>query len=317
MTGETLAMSSVTVTMRQLSRGSIYLCSLLMLAPATALAQELVPRAFWPSPVGTNVVSLSYQRSQGDIVVDPSLPVTGVDSEIDYLQFSYQRSFDLGGRTATGAIIQTFSDGETTGEFQGDTLSRRTVGAGDTVFRLAVNLWGAPAMDGREFAALRADPRPIVGASLSVVAPTGGYDSDRLINIGGNRWVIKPGVGVIYPLTSTWLLEAEFSVAFFQDNDDFLSQTREQEPVGNAQLHLIKRFGRGFWAALDANYYGGGRTRVEGQRNQDLQRNSRFGATLVYPLVPGHALRFSGSIGTVTETGGDFDLLSVAWIHAF
>jgi len=288
-----------------------------MLMTAQASAQELVPRAFWPSPVGTNVVSLSYQHSQGDIVVDQSLPVTGVDSSIDYLQLSYQRTFDLAGRTATFSAIQIASDGTTTGAIDGDEVSRRTVGMGDTTLRWAVNLTGAPAMDRAGFATLRADPRPIIGASLSVTAPTGAYDEDRIINIGGNRWSVKPGVGLIYPLSSSWLLEGELSVAFFQDNDEFVGSTREQEPIFNGQLHLIKRFSRGFWAALDANYYVGGRTRVDGSRNKDLQRNSRLGATLVYPLAPGHALRLSTSTGTVTESGGDYDLFSVSWIHAF
>ena len=47
-----------------------------------ASAQELAPRAYWPTPNGTNVFVLAYQRITGDIVVDPSLPLTDVDSDI-------------------------------------------------------------------------------------------------------------------------------------------------------------------------------------------------------------------------------------------
>ncbi|EAQ98637.1 transporter [Congregibacter litoralis] len=296
---------------------ALCLGALLTLAPITAGTQELVPRAFWPSPVGTNVLSLSYQHSRGDIIVDQSLPVTGVDSSIDYFQLSYQRTLDIVGRTANFSLIQFASDGNTSATVEDEPVTRRTVGIGDTTVRLAINLLGAPAMDREGFAALRVDPKPIVGASLSVTAPTGVYDSDRIINIGANRWSVKPGVGVIYPLTPSWLLEGELSVAFFEDNDNFVGEIREQEPVANAQFHLIKRFSRGFWVALDANYYVGGRTRVGGSKNQDLQRNSRFGATFVYPLAPGNALRFGASTGTVTETGGDYDLFSLSWIHAF
>lgn len=296
---------------------AVCIYALAMLFPTAVSAQELVPRAFWPSPVGTNVVSVSYQHSQGDIIVDQSLPITGVDSSLDYLQLSYQRTFDFAGRTANFSAIQIASDGTTTGNVDGDEVTRRTVGMGDTTLRWAVNLRGAPAMDREAFTALRSNPKPIIGMSLAVTVPTGEYEKDRVINLGGNRWSVKPGVGLILPLSSSWLLESELSVAFFQDNDEFLGDTREQEPIFNGQIHLIKRFSRGFWAALDANYYVGGRTRVDGTRNKDLQRNSRFGATLVYPLAPGHALRLSGSTGTVTETGGDYDLFSVSWIHAF
>jgi hypothetical protein len=288
-----------------------------LLAASAADAQELVPRAYWPSPVGTNVVVLGYQHSGGDVVVDPSLPVTGVDSSIDYLQLSYLHTFDLGGRTATASIIQAVADGTTDGVFQGEAFSRRTVGATDTIGRLAVNIVGAPAMDREAFVAMTRDPQMIVGASVTVSAPTGQYDDDRVLNLGTNRWTVQPALGLIYPLSNTLLFEFETGLRFFQDNDEFLGQTREQDPVLSTQVHLIKRLSPGFWAALDANFYWGGRTRVDGERNQDLQRNSRFGGTVVYPFAPGHALRFGMSVGTVTETGGDYDLVSLAWIHAF
>ena len=52
--------------------------ALLLHAPLwnVASAQELTPRAYWPLPNGTNVLSVAYQRSEGDILVDPSLPIT-------------------------------------------------------------------------------------------------------------------------------------------------------------------------------------------------------------------------------------------------
>jgi len=276
-----------------------------------------VPRAYWPAPVGTNVLVLGYQHSRGDIVVDQSLPVSGVDSSIDYLQLSYQRSVDVLGRSAAFQISQGFADGTTSGFVEGERRTRRTVGPLDTVGRFAINLIGAPTLDTEGMRELRAAPRPIVGASLTVSVPTGEYDEDRIINLGTNRVSVKPEIGTIVPIGAGFLLEADLGVWFFEDNEEFVGATRKQDPVWNAQLHLIRRFRPGFWAALNANFYGGGRTRVGGERNSDLQRNSRLGATLVYPVARGQALRFALSTGTVTETGGDFELFSVAWIRAF
>jgi hypothetical protein len=304
----------------QIYKPLIFLAALLPvvgLMCSAASAQELVPRAYWPTPNGTNVFSLAYQHSSGDIVVDPSLPITGVDSDIDYLQLAYQRTFSLRDRTATLQLSLPFSQGETQGVVDGFFRSRETSGMGDTRVRLAVNLKGAPSMDAAGFQALRNKPETIVGASLLIQAPTGGYEPDKLINLGTNRWSIKPAVGVIWPLHPTWLLEFEVGAWFFGDNDEFLGETRKQDPVLSTELHLIKRIRRGFWASLDANFYVGGRTSVGESQLADFQRNSRFGATVVFPMRGKHAIRGSFSTGVATESGGDYEILSLSYIYVW
>lgn len=289
---------------------------------ATALsgmagAQELAPRAYWPAPVGTDVLIVSYQRNTGDIVIDPSLPITGVESEIDFLQIAYQRAFDLFGRSASAQFSLPYADGFTEGIVDGEFRQRKTTGLTDARLRLAINLRGAPAMDVAGFQALRQDPKTIIGASLLVQAPTGEYDSDRLINLGTNRWAVKPAVGMIVPLHPTWLFEIDVGAWFFSDNDDFLGETREQDPVLSTEFHLIKRIRPGFWASLDANYYVGGETRVGDEFRDDLQRNSRAGFTLVFPIQGRHAIRTSYSTGLSTRSGGDFEMLSLSYLYVW
>ena len=281
----------------------------------TAAAQELVPRAYWPTPNGTNVFVLAYQNSSGDIVTDPSLPVVGVESDIDFLQLSYQRTFSLKGRTAALQLSLPYSRGDTEGFVENEFRQRHVSGVADTRLRLAVNLKGAPTMDVAGFQALRQDPRPIVGASILLQAPTGKYEADKVLNIGTNRWAIKPAIGAILPIRPTWLFEFEIGGWFFSDNDDFVGETREQDPVLSTEFHLVKRFRPGLWASLDANFYVGGRTSVGDVESDNLQRNSRVGATIVFPITRGHALRGSFSTGAVTETGGDFDIFSLSYIR--
>jgi len=38
--------------------------------------------------------------------------------------------------------------------------------------------------------------KTIVGASLTITAPTGQYDPTVLVNTGTNRWGIKPEIGL-------------------------------------------------------------------------------------------------------------------------
>jgi len=293
------------------------LLSMLALMCSTVSAQELVPRAYWPTPNGTNILVLGYQKTTGDIVTDPSLPLTGVDSDIDYLQLSYQRTFSLAGRTATMQLSLPYSRGYTEGLLEGEIRGRHTSGLGDARVRLSYNIKGAPSMDAKGFQALRADPKTIVGVSLLVQAPTGDYEVDKVINVGTNRWSIKPAIGVIWPMRPTWLLEFEVGAWFFGDNGDFLGETREQDPILSTEIHLVKRIRPGFWASLDANFYMGGRTSVGDSEQANLQRSSRFGATVVLPFKGRHAFRGSLSTGLVTKTGGDFEMLSLSYLYAW
>lgn len=287
---------------------------LFALLSSPTVAQELAPRAYWPAPVGTNVLNVSYQYSSGDILTDPSLPVTGVESKINFVQLGYQRTFSLFGRTANAQVNVPYSWGNSEGFLNDEFLSVDTVGYGDARARLSINLRGAPAMDGAGFQALQANPETIVGVSLLIQAPTGTYDEQKYLNTGANRWAVKPAAGVIWPFHPTWMLEAELGAWFFGDNDEFVGSTREQEPIISSEFHLVKRVGQRFWASLDANYYFGGRTTIDSVERADLQRNSRFGFTVYKSIARGHALRASYSTGVVTESGGDYSIIALSYI---
>ena len=157
----------------------------------------------------------------------------------------------------------------------------------------------------------------IVGVSLAVVLPLGEYDSTKLINIGANRWSLKPEVG-ISRTNGKWVLEAMAGVWLFTDNTDFLGgRTREQDPIVATQVHVTYRFTRGMWLAADANYYRGGRTTVGGKANVDFQRNSRVGATFSKALAPHHSIRASVSRGAYTTIGADFTSVAFGYNYAW
>jgi hypothetical protein len=302
------------VPLRALRRGLLAIATGVACLPVAA--QELTPRAYWPAPVGTKVAVFAYQLSLGDVIVDASLPIVGVDSTIHAAQASYQQTFDLLGRTTTLQFALPYSWGTTEGTVGGEFRSRELSAFADLNVRLGINLRGAPAMDPAAFRQLLAAPGTIVGASLQVRAPTGGYDTGRLLNVGANRWAVRPGVGVIWPLRPSWLLELESSLWLFGDNDEFLGRTLSQDPLLTGAVHLVKVTASGLWVSLDANLYYGGRTTVDGVVRGDLQRNSRLGATLFYP-IGGHAVRGSYSFGAVTSSGGDFQTISIGYLRAW
>lgn len=284
---------------------------------ATAGAQELAPRVFWPAPKGSNFLIVGYQYSTGDVVIDPTLPVTGVESTNNYLQVTYRRTLSLFGRTANLQFDVPYAWGESAGVFDEMPVRREISALADTRILLSVNLRGAPSMDAAGFQALRANPETIIGASILVQPPTGGYESDKIINVGTNRWATKIAIGAIWPLHPQWHLEVDAGIWLFADNDDFLGKTRQQDPIISSEIHLVRRFKPGFWAALDLNYYSGGRTTINQQISTDLQKNSRAGVTLVMPVKGRNALRFYYSTGVVIDSGGDFDIFGISFGHAF
>src|SRR5688500_12230121 len=166
----------------------------LLLAPALAFAQSLDPRAYANLPVGLNFLLAGYAYSQGELAID-GLPLQDGRTRIHALPIGYVRTLEVFGKSGNVALLIPLVDLTATGSLDGVTEARREVsGLADPTLRLSVNFYGAPALRPAEFAAWRQDL--IIGASLAITAPLGQYDGDRLINIGSNRWSIKPELGM-------------------------------------------------------------------------------------------------------------------------
>ena len=117
-----------------------------LLIVSSASAQDLEPRAYSPSPIGTNFVVISATRSAGGVFTDPSLPITNVDATSGVLGLAYGHTFDLFGRQALLLGVLPVAWGEASGDIgeQRRTASRR--GLADPRVRLSVILKGSPAM---------------------------------------------------------------------------------------------------------------------------------------------------------------------------
>jgi len=278
-----------------------------------AVGQDLTPRAYWPAPKGTRVAVLGYSYVSGDVLLDPSTSITGADAEIHTGVLGYLHTFGLWGRTANLVAELPYSWGTAKG-LVGETPARRDLsGLGDLGVTLSVNLIGAPTMTPADFQALRADPHPIVGASLKVIAPTGRYEADRLINVSANRWAARLELGTIIPFSPPWLLELHAGAWFLGADGDYLAGRREQDPMVALQAHLVRRFRPGFWASLDVNSFTGGRQTIAGEEQVAVQDNSRIGATVVVPFQRRHAIKVAYLTGLRTELGSDADQLLVSY----
>jgi hypothetical protein len=288
-------------------------CLLAGLWAAAGAAQDLTPRFYWPSPKGTKVGVVGYVYASGDVLFDPSIPLFGVDSSVNVAVLGYLQTFNLLGRTSNVVVELPYQWGSTRGLI-GETPARgNAFGIGDLGVTLAVNLLGAPTMTPADFQELRKKPHPMLGASLKVVAPIGQYNEERLLNVGGNRWAVRAELGTVIPLKRKWLLELQAGTWLLGDDDDFIAGYREQDPIYAFQLHLVRRLRPGFWVSLDGNYFTGGRQTIAGEELQDVQDNSRVGATVVLPFKRRHAVKLGFAIGVFTEFGSDFDQYLVSY----
>jgi hypothetical protein len=282
-----------------------------LLASASLQAQEMEPRNYSPAPVGMRVAGLGYGDSRGDISFDPSLAVEDAEATISATLAFFASTFALLDRPWRVSVLLPYFDGELTGRQNGVDRRIARYGAGDARASIAVTFAGLEPLTPAEFA--RREKRTTWGASLTVAAPTGEYDPGLLINIGTNRWAIKPEIGVSHPV-GNWTLEASAGTWIFGDNTDFAGgATRSQDPLTSLQAHAGYTFRPGLWLAATGTWYGGGRTSVDGQRKQDLQSSSRLGITLAVPLTRQQSLKLSGSSGVDTRIGNDFDSWLITW----
>jgi hypothetical protein len=287
-------------------------CAGLVSSARPVAAQDLEPRAYVAAPTGLNFLVIVAGRSSGGVVVDPALPVDDVHASVNSLALGVGRTFDLLGRTALLVAAVPYAWAEATGQV-GETAARVSrSGLTDPRIKLSVNLVGGRAMTAREFAL--AERPTIIGVSLSVAPPLGQYYPTRLINLGANRWSLKPEVGVSR-LLGKWTIDGYAGVWLFTENDEYFTgaSIRTQDPVVALQVHASYTLKPQLWLAVDGTWYSGGTTTVDGVDKANQQRNSRVGATLSLPLTRRQSLKVAGSAGATTRIGADFETVAIAW----
>jgi hypothetical protein len=277
--------------------------------PATA--QDIEPRAYSNIPLGVNFVGVGYAHSTGGLSTDPSLPIEDADLRTDAMLFGYARGIEVGGQSAKVDAVLPYVWLEGAAEIAGEPERRRVSGLGDPRIRISWNLLGAPALTLPEFMSYR--QQTIVGVSLQASLPLGQYDETRVVNLGSNRWNLKPEIGMSH-VVGAWTLELATSATFFSENSSFFGgRSRKQDPIYSLQGGVLYGFARGAWVALHANYYAGGRTRVDGVERDDRLQNSAVRLTAGWPLNARDSVKVFVGTGISTRTGTDFDTVSLAW----
>ena len=283
-------------------------------------AQDIEPRRWTPLPVGMNVLGAGIVYTEGDIAFDPVLELEDVTVEQTMAVVTYQHAFGLLGKSARIDVRLPYKDAQWEGLQRGvpGTADRR--GPGDPRLRLSVNFIGAPALKGKAYQTFRASHpvNTVAGAAISVTLPYGDYNNERLLNIGENRLVFRPQLGVVHT-RGHWSYELTGSVFLFGDNDKFyFDSTREQDPLYALQAHLVYTSPRHWWVSLGAAHARGGESTINGVNKDDKRRDRLFGISAGIPVgsSAGLKLAYVGS-RTSEDVGKDTDNIALAYSIRF
>ena len=266
-------------------------------------------------PPGINFIAVGAGYSDGNLLLDPGLPIEGVEGEQTFGFIRYTRTMALLQKSAKLKILLPYTSGDWAGTVDGIPASRSADGFGDIRLTLEWNLYGAPALSSSDFADFQQDV--IVGASVRLIVPTGEYDNTKIINLGSNRWTVRAEVGASKAF-GNWLLEAAGDVWVFGKNDDFVAGLElEQDPLYVLKLMGLYTVRPGFWFGLGVGYGNGGRTIVEGFPRDTRQENLRLLAAMAYPFTPNQGVSVGYAIGRAHGAGAEFDAITVAYQFAW
>lgn len=296
------------------------LCRLLIFLLTSGLSLQCFaldpdPRRWAHLPIDANFGGFAYAHTVADIFIDPTLALENVEMKLDTLAGKYIRTFEAFNRSARIDITQAYQEGQWTGLLEGTPATTSKSGLSDTFVRVAINLFGAPAIRGKEFAAYRAKTNieTTVGVGLAVRLPTGHYQKDKALNLGQNRFVFRPQLGITHA-RGKWSTELTGEIALYTNNDEFFNGHQlETKPLYIVHGHLIYTITPGHWTSFSLGYDRGGENTVNGIDKNDSRQNIGWKLSYAYPInrTSGIKLTYLG-IRTQQAVGFDSETLALS-----
>jgi hypothetical protein len=292
----------MTPTLMMVLRSSILL-ALMFCWSGQLFAQDLEPRRWTQMPTGLNFAGIGIGHTEGDILFDPVLLVEEATFDMEAVGLVYVRSFGVLGKSARVDFSLPYRAGRWEGTVDGEFVHFRRRGLADPRIRFSMLLYGGPAETSEEFAKSKKS-NTVVGAAVAVKMPLGEYSSERLINLGSNRWVVRPQLGVTHT-RGKWTGELTGSVFLYGDNNEFWMDTKlASDPLWALQAHLIYSFKPGLWASLSTAYGTGGEAKVDSVAKNNLSGNWLTSLNLGIPIDRKQGVKITLLTGRTQKTTG-------------
>jgi hypothetical protein len=304
-----------------------------------ALATDDGARAYWKARDGTNVVSFQYlnlnMQASGAQQFDPSRYIyPNADAEANIMIASWARHMTLLNRPSSLAVNIAGGDVDLDvntslvpasflppGIAPGSSFSQSASGFADPNVQLDVNLFGTSQLKST-VDLVNYEPTWTLDAALLLAFPVGQYDEDKLVNMGLNRWYgrfalpFKYHFGAFAPGYRT-SLEITPSVWLFAENDDFVGQKLENDPLWQLEAHLTHDFTRGFFGSLDLLYRGGFQSEINGVEVGEELDVGNLGFTLNYQATDNITIRTGYSSNVFGDSDLDNSIIRIQFVYGW
>ena len=295
-------------------------------------------RAYWKTREGSTVISFQYlnlnlqasgalQFAPGEYIYPDS------DVEGNLVVASWARHMTLFNRASSFAVnlaggsVQADigaslpSEFLPPGETPGVAFSQSSSGYADPTMQLDINLIGTSRLKSN-VDLFNYEPTWTVDTAVMLGVPMGEYESDKLVNLGLNRWwgrialPIKYHFGVFSP-GYMGSFEITPSVWLFEDNDDFVGQTLENDPIWQLEAHLTQDFTRSFFGSIDLLYRKGFQSTIGGVETGEELDIGDLGYTLNFTSTDNLMIRTSFSSNVFGDSDVDNSLIRIQFVYVW
>lgn len=273
--------------------------------------QELEPRSITNLPFGTNFAAGAYGFAFVNTKMDPAFPIEEIDSRLHSVAAAYVRSINFFGLSSKIDVVLPYIAGHFQGEYQGREVGLSRSGFGDIRMRFSFNFVGGKAMNVKQYQ--NYSPGFVSGLSFMVMAPTGYYNRDFLINIGANRWVLKSQWGAAQNFEK-WIVEGYVGLWLYGENKDFYKgNSLKQEPLVTFKGHVIRSLKNNNWLSFSAGYAMGGNTIINDTPRDTEISTLRLALMYALPISKTSSLKFSAISGIRFQKGSDYNGLIMTY----
>jgi hypothetical protein len=254
------------------------------------------------TPIGTNLVELAYSYARANSSIDTSLIITGAKLNLNQGMISYARYFGVFQRlmwVEAGIPIAGLN-----GSVSGTKIQGSVNGAGDSSYQAAMLLKGGPTLTVEQFENYK--PGTVLGMSLTITAPSGQYNANKILNLGSDRWSFKPEFALSQPFgpEQNWQLDAYANAYFYTDNTSYHGrQILRQQPLPGFEGHLSYSFSDSLWVSVDTRYSFRGSTFLNGVDQNNPQQNFILGSEMNVSINARNSLLFEFAKAVVHQNG--------------